>query len=106
MADEPTKSSSGFTSKFLPGLVLGLIVGGLAGAFLPAAFDSFSGPPTSGAVKANTARNPSAPRDARPTPPAPETKPPDASPAEPKPADAKPAEPKPEEKPAPAEAPK
>lgn len=36
MADQSNSDASGaFTRAFLPGLILGLVVGGLAGAFLP-----------------------------------------------------------------------
>ncbi len=36
MADNPNNDAGGaFTRAFLPGLILGLVVGGLAGAFLP-----------------------------------------------------------------------
>lgn len=42
MADaNATNASSSFTRAFLPGLILGLVIGGLAGAFLP---DLMGGP--------------------------------------------------------------
>ena len=35
MAEQNASESSSFTRAFLPGLILGIVVGGLAGAYLP-----------------------------------------------------------------------
>lgn len=41
MSNNNSSSNNGFSYAFLPGLILGLIIGGIAGAFLP---DFFGGP--------------------------------------------------------------
>ena len=95
MAEQNSKSNP-FVTMFVPGLVLGLLVGGLAGAFLPPIVERMGGPgTTSGGSSAPRNMQP-VERDARPTPkPAPETKPPETKPAETKPTEAKPTEAKP-----------
>lgn len=103
------KSSNGFVTLFLPGLLLGLVVGGVAGAFLAPLADAPAkvSAPTGGgsSVKPNN----SGPRDALPTPVEPvvtpegadakpvENKPVETKPVEVKPAETKPAETKPVE---------
>jgi hypothetical protein len=97
------KSSNGFVTLFLPGLLLGLVMGGVAGAFLAPLADApakVSAPAGGGAVRQNN----SGPRDSVPTPAEPvvtpesaETKPADVKPADVKPAENKPADVKPAE---------
>ena len=97
MAEEARKSNP-FMTMFLPGLVLGLVVGGLAGAFLPPVIENMTGGPASlsggkptskpgtpnehegrGAVKAPDAPTP----DAKPTETKPDEKKPETPPAAP-----------------------
>jgi hypothetical protein len=104
MADEAPKSS-GFTNRFLPGLVAGLIIGGLAGAFIPSAMESISGPPNPSGGKPTRPGTPNE-REGRPgasAPAAPAAQP--AAPTDTKPPEPKPA-PAPAAAPAPASAPK
>jgi hypothetical protein len=105
-ASTHTKPANGFVTLFIPGLLLGLVVGGLAGAYLAPLAD---GPAKLQGAPSNVRTpSPSGPRDGVPTPanttPS-EVKPSDTStapvkpeenkPAEAKPAEAKPTEPKP-----------
>jgi hypothetical protein len=92
MTEQPPRSSNGFTTKFLPGLILGLVVGGLAGAFIPSAMDAVSGPRVPAANGKAPPAVPVKDRDARPTP-APEAAPADAKPPEKKPEEEKAAAP-------------
>lgn len=89
MAEQTQPVSSGFVRLFLPGLVLGVVVGALAGAFVATMLSE--APPSRGEVKLNPS-SPPRPRDERP--PA-QPKPADTSPTDAKPAEPKPAEPSP-----------
>jgi hypothetical protein len=101
---DPKASGGGFTNRFIPGLVIGIIAGGVASAALLPMLDRWgmsAGPGPLPAVKKD------GPRDTVPgsTPQEPpkQATPEETKPAAPTPEPAPPAPPKPEEKPAPTE---
>lgn len=110
-ASTHAKPANGFVTLFIPGLLLGLVVGGLAGAYLAPLADgpaklqgapsnvrtpSPAGPRDAVPTPANTTPNEVKPSDTSTTTPKPEeNKPAETKPAEIKPAETKPTEPKP-----------
>lgn len=104
MSSDPNKSRSTFLTSFVPGLILGLVVGGLAGAFLvpvvsesSAVFDGSGARPSAKGPTAATRDE----RDESRTQPAPteektpEEKPPEQQPPAPATPEPAPTEPQP-----------
>lgn len=81
--------SAAFVTHFMPGLIIGLLVGGLAGAFLPVLLER-DGIPSTGTNSSGPVtpapRDPQDPRTIQPTPePAPTETTPEQAPATPPP---------------------
>lgn len=81
--------SAAFVTHFMPGLIIGLLVGGLAGAFLPVLLERDGIPSTNGKTSGPVtpaARDPQDPRTVQPTPePAPTETTPEQAPTTPSP---------------------
>ncbi|HYE61654.1 MAG TPA: hypothetical protein VD997_06635 [Phycisphaerales bacterium] len=92
MANDQPKQSSPFVRMFIPGLVVGLICGGLAGAILPPILERYAGTPSAPVTGGAQAR-PAGPRD---TVPGERTQPSAQPPAEKTPVDPVKEEPKPQ----------